>query len=157
MPCSPSAVALEMWSLCSLFLFTLSLLAWLSCQWQKVTRDLCLPLPACANDKKWIYFEGNVAIYKTSPHLCFALEFFLIFFYYCFYCPFLSVSKEQRYLKHLPRWSPPLWNSSSTKFLFNALFPFLKYKAEGNWKHLKGALLCKAFVCLKTSFFKLPL
>lgn len=95
MPCSPSAVALEMWSLCSLFRFTLSLLAWLSCQWQKVTRDLCLPLPACANDKKWIYFEGNVAIHKTSPHLCFALEFFLIFFITVFIVPSFQLVKSR--------------------------------------------------------------
>lgn len=151
--CSPSAVAVEMGSLRPWFLFPLSLLAWLSCQWQRETRDSHLPLLTCEMIRNLFILKGVWLFSKLLSIFTLLLNSFLI--YYCFYCPFLSVSKDQRCWKHLPRKAP--WEVLHPQNSHQCIVPFLKYKAEGNWKHLKGALLYKAFVCLKTSFCKLPL
>lgn len=54
----------------------------------KETRDSHLPPPTCTNDKKWIYFEGSVAVHKASLHLHFALEFFLNLLLFLLSLPF---------------------------------------------------------------------
>lgn len=103
-PVLPSAVALEMCSLRSLFLFSLSLLAWLSCQWQrKPGIPTCLLLPVQMIRNGFI-LKGVWLFTRLLSIFTLLLNSFLI--YYCFYCPFLSVSKDQRYWKHLPRKAP---------------------------------------------------